>query len=456
MARINSKTIGVVVQQYTRQTEDLELDKVDVLPYSLEEIRELLEERFKEEKHEIQQYVIARERGEKGREHFQCMLSFENKFRSRKGHYIIDKPELPVALVVLFEPAKSVPALIKYCMKDGDFIVHLEGKTKRDYMVQKISTLSDVKQLQSIVEEEPGLVITGDLQRIKRNIEIKDSLLTAEPESKEFMFPEHMKGKEEFAVLENWFNSQCVPIGDHRRQALVIYSKERALGKTTFAKSLVDMDERRYIICRNTFTSTDFDKPYAQLLILDDMTYLDKHKEQWKALISSEATSIRDAFCNYAYKGKKPVILTTNNINFFRHLYTSEYFKYDCHFFMAEDYLGPEGTDQRKQRHVVKANFTPDQLASKVDIARQEVPSRIQQQFGDTNAPKLTCSESEYVLKSQTESALAPMWMPSGYKRVNEFGLAYAQMKRDEKESIDNSQGKKKIKPMFIGAINEL
>lgn len=72
------------------------------------------------------------------------------------------------------------------------------------------------------------------------------------------------------------------------------------------------------IICRNTFKKEDFAKPFADILILDDMLFVDsKDREMWKALVTGEATSIREAYCNEDFKHGLPTIITTNNYKFF-------------------------------------------------------------------------------------------------------------------------------------------
>lgn len=67
----------------------------------------------------------------------------------------------------------------------------------------------------------------------------------------------------------------------------------------------------------------------------------------WKALVSSEKTAIRDAYCNVDFDHNMPTIITTNNYKMFRYMMTSEYFCYDCVFYCVKDYLGPQDTNPR-------------------------------------------------------------------------------------------------------------
>lgn len=52
---------------------------------------------------------------------------------------------------------------------------------------------------------------------------------------------------------------------------MILYSEERCLGKTTFAKCLVggELEEDNFIYCRNTLSADNFkNKPNAKLLML--------------------------------------------------------------------------------------------------------------------------------------------------------------------------------------------
>jgi len=367
MSQLRAKTFGIVVQQYTREDQDIEKDTLEELPYTLEEALEIIQAQvYKHFGAEVRQWVVARERGEKGRQHFQCFIGVHKEVTMKAQRTIIvDEAQMKCPLLMLFQKARNAAALVNYCRKDGDFIIHLEGTNKNDFMVKHFSDLPSTEALKKIIEEKPELVVTGDLTRIQRNLDVQRSIQTALPESMVKTFPKWMEGKAQFKVLQQWFTEQFLPEGDHRREALVLFSRERALGKTTFAKSLVQEDPRRYIICRNTFNAVDFQKPFAQVLILDDMQFLDKHKEMWKALLSSEATSIREAYMNMHWKGGVPVVVTTNNVGLFRHLMTSEYYRHDCWFYCCEEYMGPEGTDPKNARRQWKGNITLEEFTEK-------------------------------------------------------------------------------------------
>lgn len=84
------------------------------------------------------------------------------------------------------------------------------------------------------------------------------------------------------------------------------------------------------------------------------MNYVDsKDREMWKALVTGEKTSIREAYCNEDFNHGLPTIITTNNYKFFAHMLKSDYFKHDCMFSWVKEYLGPVNTkDDNKRKHI--------------------------------------------------------------------------------------------------------
>jgi hypothetical protein len=107
------------------------------------------------------------------------------------------------------------------------------------------------------------------------------------------------------------------PLQQRRKKALVLFSEKRGLGKTTFATSLVYGREKWYIHCKEAFNSVDFDKPDAKLLLIDDFTYNDsKQREMFKALMSSEPTTIREAYTNKKFKHGSQQLFAQTTRNF--------------------------------------------------------------------------------------------------------------------------------------------
>lgn len=115
-------------------------------------------------------------------------------------------------------------------------------------------------------------------------------------------------------VFIPWFKAYCIdaPEGQYRRKALCLYSSERAMGKSYMVRRLVNHPDY-YLEYNNTFVERN-EKPYAKLLILDDMKMMTKQNIQtWLSLVASEKTSLRDAFVNSNYEMSLPCIITTNN-----------------------------------------------------------------------------------------------------------------------------------------------
>jgi hypothetical protein len=90
--------------------------------------------------------------------------------------------------------------------------------------------------------------------------------------------------------------------------------------------------------------------------LIDDFTYNDsKQREMFKALLSSEPTTIREAYTNKKFKHGIPTIICTNNKKFFELLITNQYFQNDGIFVVVDENLGPPETRPR-DRDFVEAN----------------------------------------------------------------------------------------------------
>ena len=314
-----------------------------------------------------------------------------------------------------FETAYN-EALLKHCYNVAELIDSEESKQS----IQKIEDKPLIKKEAQIPKKWQELIAAGDneteklklllnskqslthLKVMRENVEIGLSGLKELPEFK-WNFPEwrpkkvksseiiiskdmpYHKERKKIAIggprkkeeddteeeliddlLYSWFKKYCLDEKNlftkgGRRKALVLYSRERGLGKTSFAKHLVGNIEDYYIICRGAFNSLDFvTKPKAKLLIIDDMQYGgSKAAETWKALVVSEGVNIREAYTNYHFKHGLPTIITTNDPKFFKLLMTNKDFKYECYFYATTKYLGPPGTDKRAERKVV-TNVTPN------------------------------------------------------------------------------------------------
>lgn len=362
---MNTSLFGIVIKR------DLSCFDLDLQPeqrkqhfLSKELILESLKAIYKD--YTIKDYVVAHEHGkEDGTCHYQCCVQLDRPLRTRITEYKQRINETDV--YIMYQAGKKgFNALTNYCKKDGDYIASekVEEAAKKSLMERLIECKNQKEQIIILQKELPKDIVKMDLSRMFQNVEMAKNIMDEEPIK--ITFPDYLMEREPY--LLEWYMKEVVGYPTDykgRRKALVLFSKERAMGKTTFAKMLVNNNERHYIICRNNFNAIDFQKPNAQLLILDDMTFVGKQQEMWKALVSSERTAIRDAYCNVDFAHGMPTIITTNNYSLFTYMLASDIFKYECYFTWVREYLGPEGTNPRAGHRKVKANFDLTDLETK-------------------------------------------------------------------------------------------
>jgi hypothetical protein len=263
-----------------------------------------------------------------------------------------------ITIIYMYQAAKNHKALANYCKKEGHFAwlysneleltykrnskgVHTEKVDVYASIVGNRSslTLADAKEL--LFKHDPRTAITS-----LKNIEYAlTDMIHEEVTPFTWMFPEHLLNRSgfEYKMIYKWFNDFCIK-DPPRKKALLLYSKERALGKTTFCKSLVS-DERYSVVFRNTFSPMEKGKE-PRLLILDDMHYTgtgDK-LEMWKALVAGETTTIREAYCNYNWNYNVPCIITTNIEGLVVFLMSSPHFNTQIVAVEVTEYMGPPDT----------------------------------------------------------------------------------------------------------------
>jgi hypothetical protein len=168
-----------------------------------------------------------------------------------------------------------------------------------------------------------------------------------------------------------------------RFKALVLYSEERGVGKTSLAKSFVYNNQNWIIHCRNKFNADQFKLiEEAKLLLIDDFNFDPKiHHECFKALVTSEPTGIRDAYLNIQFKHGLPTIICTNDTKFFDYLLKSPDFQHDCMFSdVSGQYLGPPHTRPNRATISSAAGATticadPKTLARFQQLTRESMAS---------------------------------------------------------------------------------
>lgn len=355
--KCNTKTIGLVIYQDTNMEERR---KEDFLSH--QEILDWLTENFVDLK--LEEYVIGKERGSiNGHVHYQTVLQFNKAITKKKGYGRMEINN--TKCYYIYEKGHSWKSLVKYCQKEGDFIMSNKAKEASQNNKAEIllSKKNRTERIDYIVQNQPDILLKGDLTRTLDNIEKAEKYLNANP-SCSYKFPEYLLERQDTDLIYKWYQRECLgKKNGERRKALVLYSKERALGKTMFAKSISGGTEEDYIICRGTFNKTQFDKPHARLLILDDMNFMAGQMEMWKALVTGERVSIREAYCNIEFNNGMPCIITTNSYRTFKYMINSDYFQNDCYFSWVRHYLGPDGT-QREDNPMAFRDFAIEELLS--------------------------------------------------------------------------------------------
>lgn len=298
--------------------------------------------------------VIGHEHGDtKSKCHFQCFVKFEKRIhRAMKPTTLIVNDE---RLLVMYQNAKRPDALRQYCRKGGDFYewpvdTHVSKDVWGEIARDRCASATDV--VEKLATSDPkSLLLYGD--RIIKNY---TTLVHTEdiPEF-EWCFPSHMDAliantatdpgmKFKIEKLRSWFDTDCVPSRD-RRRALFLISEERGVGKTYFAKNLVN-HSAYYIYCRGSLDAGEFARKEktAKLIILDDVSYVGTDKEMWKALVSGEGCQINTKFYNYSWRGGVPCIVLTNEISVASYWLGSEMFRTQCLFINIDFYMGVDGT----------------------------------------------------------------------------------------------------------------
>jgi hypothetical protein len=364
--QMDTKLFGIVVKRDipVNMDEETKMEERKKHFLSKEIILDALREIYKE--YTLMEYVIAHEHGAEDHGcHYQCCVQLDKPLRTRVTEYkkTIDETDVYICYQT---GKKGLGAIAAYCKKDGDYICsdNVKNAVQKTLMERLVACKNQKEQIKIIQKELPKDIVKMDVSRMLQNVETVKAIMDDEPIK--ITFPEYLIDRE--PMLFEWYCKEVVGYPTDykgRRKALVLFSKERAMGKTTFAKMLVSNNDKAYVICRNNFNAMDFVKPNAQLLILDDMTFVGKQTEMWKALVSSEKTAIRDAYCNVDFGHGMATVVTTNNYSMFTYMMGSDYFKYECYFYWVKEFLGPEGTNPRSGHRKVRTNFNMEELEKK-------------------------------------------------------------------------------------------
>ena len=327
--------------------------------------------------------IVAHEHGDKERKcHMQIFLTFDKKIQRqiKPGNFMIND----VTYLYMAQNAKTPAKLRNYCRKTGDFVEFMPQSSIKDVLKENnmIDELVDVddpydlllnkedlsdKQIKSIFKNCQVTEYKKDfMSNTKKIYETYNTYIKIEKEVPDFkwQFPQHIfKHVEDFSdsidsksitfvKLYTWFKTYCEPEGYFRRKALFLFSLKGGVGKSYFARSLVPeisiCNSPYYVYCRGSLDASEFmrkDKT-AKLVILDDVNYIDKDIEIWKALTVSEPTNIRSPYYNFPWKHSLPCIMLSNNIKTLKYWLEAEDLKTRCLFIGIDFYIGPPETDK--------------------------------------------------------------------------------------------------------------
>ena len=327
--------------------------------------------------------IVAHEHGDKEKKcHMQIFLTFDKKIQRqiKPGNFMIND----VTYLYMAQNAKTPAKLRNYCRKTGDFVEFMPQSSIKDILKENnmIDELVDVddpydlllnkedlsdKQIKSIFKNCQVTEYKKDfMSNSKKIYETYNTYIKIEKEVPDFkwQFPQHIfKHVEDFSdsidsksitfvKLYTWFKTYCEPEGYFRRKALFLFSLKGGVGKSYFARSLVPeisiCNSPYYVYCRGSLDASEFmrkDKT-AKLVILDDVNYIDKDIEIWKALTVSEPTNIRSPYYNFPWKHSLPCIMLSNNIKTLKYWLEAEDLKTRCLFIGIDFYIGPPETDK--------------------------------------------------------------------------------------------------------------
>lgn len=304
---------------------------------------------------EVSKYILGHEHGdENGICHMQCYFKLSSRLNRRITPFTLELKD--EKLLGMFQSARKPLALQNYCKKGEDFIESPEGDDDTSVWTKlvagEVTTCDDAVALMK-TKAPKELLMFGD--RIVKNF--ASFVETSDLPEFEWRFPAHItdflakdvspceyKTFFRYDIIRKWFTEHCVA-DLPRRKALFLFSCARGMGKTEFARRLVP-NEAYYVYCRGTLDGREFEKKQktAKLVILDDVSYIGKDEEMWKALISGESVNIRTPYCNTPWDGGRPCVVITNKYATLKFWYGSPLFNTQCVFVNVEEYMGPEGT----------------------------------------------------------------------------------------------------------------
>lgn len=403
--KFDSKSFGIVIYgDNSMYDSDIEKNKSIHFKHTKEEIFYCLLVVLHEQigNRRVKEAVIGHEHGEKNSKcHMQVYIRFFDRIHTslKPSNFEYEGEKF----LYMAQSARSCVALKKYCKKEGDYIeIEFDGKTLYEILDdEKMLHNKKVKCARNVYEtlvsennydeedvvdlfkkgglvEKRDFMIYGKKILSNYNLFFKDNKKDIIPF--EWKFPQHMldyvnnivpisklneKKKGVYTMLYNWYVNNCLRNENERKKALFLFSIEGAKGKSYFARNLVPQisegNSPYYVYCRGTLDGKEFEKKQktAKLIIIDDVNYISKDIEIWKALTVSEPTNIRTPYYNDMWSRKLPCIILSNNISTLRYWSTEPSLNTRCVFVSVDFYIGPPDTYKKEYCECI-SYFTED------------------------------------------------------------------------------------------------
>lgn len=333
------------------------------------------------------QVIVGHEHGDKNsRCHLQTCLLFDKPITQilNPGRItVIVEQETSFVLLFMQQKGRNSKALQTYCKKAKNYTtlkpeIQEQNQPKGNPYATLLSQTNEMDRTEAelfLKNKTPRDYFTS-FSNVQKALDVTFFDKLPPFEWKQPYIPENLtvyateKIKLPFSdIFNKWFNDYCLKEGAYRRKALCLFSHKRNMGKSCFARSLVN-DQRYLLEFNNTFCETKIGngEHSPRLLLLDDMTDITPQTAQcWKSLIASQKTTIRGAYVNKLFNYSLPCIITTNSRKILTIMTLDPLYNTQVVLVEIENFMGPPNT-YKKAFNTVERFLSPTSL----EIAKME------------------------------------------------------------------------------------
>lgn len=307
----------------------------------------------------LKNIVIGHEHDSKGKCFIQTCIMFSELFQGiiKPGKMIIVSDGYPlinnVCLYYMNQKAKFTQAMNKYCKNATDFYLY-------------DNTINDTTIIKEDNKGNNSLISYFKLNTIKPNCKKKNEEQKSESMIELFKWIPNQDVFKHYSLIEKWFYSYAIPESLPNRKALLLYSDFPFLGKTEFAKRLVN-NSSYYLLIANKLKDISVESN-PKLGILDSLSEVSEDHQAMKDILTGHSSVVKENNNkSYYIKYAIPWIITTRNWEIVKFFYKSDEFNKYIIFVEIRDYLGPKGTEPPGINEI-EASFTQKTL----DYLKQE------------------------------------------------------------------------------------